>query len=113
MASLYNTIQRAGSRDQAGIVTLDLLWDTDDAAAATIASEESTINGPVKVATDSDGYWIIDGIDLNTDISPSDNVYTVTEEADDEIITYYVSITTEASHWLGDVTVSQPAWVDA
>lgn len=112
MASLYNTIQRVGARQQTGIVTVDLVWDTDDAVAATNSTDETTINGPVVVKTNDDGYWIVEDLELNTDISPSDNVYLVSEAADNEVIQYYVSITTEASHWLGDVVVTQPEWVD-
>lgn len=93
-------------------MTIDLLWDSDDAFAATNAGEETTINGPVRVATDSDGYWIVEDLDLNGDITPADNVYSVSEYADSETITYYVTLPSSGSHWLGDVLVTQPTWVE-
>ena len=113
MATLYNTIERVASRrEEAGVVVIDLLWDTTVSSAATNASEERTINGPVRVATDLDGYWVVEDIDLNTDISPTENVYLVQEYSDDEVLEYYVTLTSNATFWLGDVTVSKPAWVE-
>lgn len=112
MATLYNTIEKVASEGQNGVVYIDLLWDSNDQAAPLNASEQRSINGPIKISTSYEGYWEVTDIDLNSDITPVDNVYLVREYTDDEYIDYYVQITTPGSHWLGDVIVSKPAWVE-
>lgn len=112
MAKLYNTIERVASMEQIGVVVIDLLWDGDDAAGPTNASEKRSINGPIKISTDQDGYWEVDDIDPNTEITPTDNIYVVSEYADNERIDHYVNITTNGTYWLGDVIVTKPIWIE-
>lgn len=111
MATLYNTIERVGSEEQIGYVEIDLLWDTTQAPGPTIASQKRTINGPIRVPTDYNGYWEVDNIDLNSDISPANNVYIVREYSDNEVVEFYVEVLTDSTHWLGDVMVAKPNWI--
>ena len=112
MAKIYNTIERVASMEQIGVVVIDLLWDGDDASGPTNASEERSINGHIRISTDTNGYWEVDNIDPNTEITPTDNIYLVSEYSSNERIDYYVNIPTNATFWLGDVIVNKPAWIE-
>jgi len=113
MATLYNTLERAASVNAFAVVNLELVWDTDAQSVPLNSSEESSALGDWSATTDSDGKWIFETVDPNTDITPTgSNVYKVTETVNgEEGVVSYVEITGNGSYWLGDVIVSTPAWV--
>lgn len=111
MAKLYSTINKVADTRQVGIVLVDLLWDGDDSPAALDSVNKETINGPVKISTDNDGNWELDGLVPNADIIPTDNVYLIKEYSDDEEIEYYVTIPGDSDYWLGDVITTKPTWI--
>lgn len=111
MATLFNTIERVASEGQVAVVHLDLLWDQSLSSAAWNASEQRSINGPIKISTNYDGFWEINNIDLNSDITPANNIYVVTELVDNESVVHYVTLDTDGSFWLGDVFTTKPVWV--
>ena len=112
MATIYNTTERAASREQPGVVYIDLLWDESVQSAPLNASEQRSVNGSVRVSTNNDGYWEIDNIDPNSEITPSNNIYLIREHTDGEYIDFYANIPTNDTFWLGDVVVPMPLWVD-
>lgn len=112
MATIYNTIERVGSRTQTAIVEVDLAWDSDQAVVPQETATETVINGRAKVSTDDDGYWEIQDLVPNDDITPANNVYVVTEYDDDESMVYYVYLTDPVgSDWIADVAIAKPAWM--
>lgn len=112
MAIIYNTIERVGSRSQTAVVEIDLAWDADQAVIPHETGAETAINGRAKVSTDNDGYWEIQDLVANDDITPVNNVYVVTEYDDDESTVYYVYLTDPVGNdWIGDVAIAKPAWM--
>jgi len=116
MATLHNTIERAASAGTTATVSIELLWDSTVQAAAFNTVEERTINGATNTATDLTGYWEFDDVDLNANVSPTENVYMVTESIDDTVTTddivYYVTVVSSGDNWIGDVTVTKPIWIE-
>ena len=112
MATLYNTIERAGSIDAVAKVTLELLWDVNDQSVPLNTVEENSPLGSWSTVTDETGRWVFSGVDPNSNITPADNVYMVTEEVNgEEAVVSYVNITGDGTYWMGDVLVTKPVWV--
>ncbi len=116
MATLHNTVERAASAGVTATVEIELLWDESVQPAAINTVEERTINGVTRTATDLAGYWEFDNVDLNANISPTENVYKVTESIDDSVTTddivYYVTVVSSGDNWIGDVMVTKPSWIE-
>lgn len=115
MATVFNNIDNvAGDPLASVVVSITLLWDTSVSSIATQASEEKVIRSSYGTETDDEGYWEV-SLTPNTDISPEDSVYKITEKlsSDSTTLTYYISVPDGATptSWVGDIVVEEPAWV--
>jgi len=112
MATLYNTIERASSIDAIALVTLKLVWDTDDQSVPLNTVEQTSPLGSWSTTTDEAGKWVFANVDPNSDITPVDNRYKVTETVNgEEAVVSYVNIPSNGVYWMGDVLVATPDWV--
>jgi hypothetical protein len=114
MATVYNNIDNvAGDPLASVVVSITLLWDTSVSSIATQDAEERLIRSSYGTETDDDGYWEVNLIP-NTEITPDDSVYKITEKltSDSTTLTYYISVPDQATptSWVGDILVEQPAW---
>lgn len=111
MAKIYNTVSRVAGREQIASIQIDLLWEESVQSAPLHNGDKVSINGPVHLGTDVDGYWELDGLDPNPDITPVNNIYCVQETTDTSTQTFWIEIPANGNYWLGDLIVSKPAWV--
>jgi len=119
VATVYNNIDKvAGDPQSSATVKIELLFDKDEASVAKHVSSEVMIQGYFSTSVNTAGEWSTSLVP-NSEITPSDNVYFVTEtiteagSSKQSVTSYYVTVPVSATpvFWVGGLIVPKPGWV--
>lgn len=114
MATIFNTIKKTNGDPAIGItVTVSLSSDPDESVPVRDDDDNFSVFGSSSTLTDDDGYWSMDEITPNDQITPTGTLYKVVEmDSASNTVTYYVDIASAAtaSYFVGDILEATPSW---
>lgn len=115
MATIYNTIKKVNGDPASGVVvTVSLVSDPDESIPVRDDDDNFSVLGSSSTETDSDGYWEMDELTANDEITPAGTLYRIVErDSYSNEITYYVNVATGATptYFVGDILVEAPSWL--
>lgn len=114
MATIYSTIKKANGDPAIGVtVTVSLSVDPDGSVPVRDDTDDFAVLGSSSTTTDDDGYWSMDEITPNDQITPAGTLYKIVElDTLGNTRTYYVDIPDNAtpSFFVGDILAATPSW---
>lgn len=115
MATIFNTIKKVNGDPAIGvIVTVALVSDPDESIPVRDDDDDFSVLGSSSTETDTDGYWEMDDLTPNDEITPAGTLYKVTErDVYSNEITYYVDVpdTATPTSFVGDILATEPSWL--
>lgn len=115
MATIYNTVKKVNGDPAVGVVvTVSLTSDPNGSIPVRDDVDDFSVLGSSSTETNSSGYWEMDEITPNDEITPAGSLYKVVERSDyGDSVTYYVDIVSAATpvYFVGDILASEPSWV--
>lgn len=114
MATIYSTIKKANGDPAVGVtVTVSLTADPTGSVPVRDDADDFSVFGSSSTETNDSGYWEMDNITPNDQITPAGTLYKVVEtDAAANTVTYYVEVPDNATptFFVGDILAATPSW---
>lgn len=114
MATIFNTVKKVNGEPAVGVVaTVSLSADPDGSVPVRDDDDNFSVFGSSSTETNSSGYWEMDDITPNDEITPAGSVYKVVErDSASNTVTYFVEVPVAATpvSFVGDILAPEPSW---